>query len=81
MLGCGYNAKNTLVKNYLYLAEHAGAVVHADTTVTSVRPRTGGGYEVTTERSRAWLRKRKQTLETASDRPSPALREWPAPNP
>jgi len=25
MIGCRYNAKNTLVKNYLYLAERAGA--------------------------------------------------------
>ena len=25
MTGCRHNAKNTLVKNYLYLAEQAGA--------------------------------------------------------
>ena len=29
MTGCRHNAKNTLVKNYLYLAEQAGAEVHA----------------------------------------------------
>ena len=39
MTGCRHNAKNTLVKNYLYLAEQAGAVVHPLTTVTRVRPR------------------------------------------
>jgi cholesterol oxidase len=38
MTGCPIGAKNTMVKNYLYLAEHAGAVVHPDTTVTAVRP-------------------------------------------
>ena len=38
MTGCRIGAKNTMVKNYLYLAEHAGAVVHPDTTVTAVRP-------------------------------------------
>jgi cholesterol oxidase len=46
MTGCRHNAKNTLVKNYLYLAEEQGAVVHPLTTVTRVRPRAGGGYEV-----------------------------------
>ena len=41
MTGCRHNAKNTLVKNYLHLAEQAGAVVHPLTTVTRVRPRAG----------------------------------------
>ena len=35
MTGCRHNAKNTLVKNYLHLAEQAGAVVHPLTTVTA----------------------------------------------
>ncbi|WP_420880821.1 FAD-dependent oxidoreductase [Rhodococcus sp. (in: high G+C Gram-positive bacteria)] len=48
MTGCRVGAKNTLVKNYLYLAEHAGAVVHPLTTVEEVRPRSGGGYAVVT---------------------------------
>jgi cholesterol oxidase len=48
MTGCRHNAKNTLVKNYLYLAERAGAVVHPLTTARAVRPLAGGGYEVTT---------------------------------
>ncbi|HSV64538.1 MAG TPA: GMC family oxidoreductase [Mycobacteriales bacterium] len=38
MTGCRHNAKNTLVKNYLYLAERNGATVHPMTTVTAVRP-------------------------------------------
>jgi cholesterol oxidase len=46
MVGCRHNAKNTLVKNYLYLAEQNGAEVHPLTTVTRVVPRSGGGYEV-----------------------------------
>ena len=46
--GCPFNAKNTLPKNYLHLAEQAGAVVHALSEVTDVRPRDGGGYVVTT---------------------------------
>jgi cholesterol oxidase len=51
MTGCRHNAKNTLVKNYLHLAESAGAVVHPLTTVTRVEPRPGGGYTVTTRRT------------------------------
>jgi cholesterol oxidase len=48
MTGCRVGAKNTMVKNYLYLAEAAGAVVHPLTTVVAVRPRPGGGYDVDT---------------------------------
>jgi cholesterol oxidase len=48
MTGCRHNAKNSLVKNYLYLAEQSGAVVHPLTTVRSVRPLAGGGYQVDT---------------------------------
>jgi cholesterol oxidase len=51
MTGCRHNAKNTLVKNYLYLAEQAGAVVHPLTTATDVRPLPTGGYEVRTRRT------------------------------
>ncbi|WP_433825590.1 FAD-dependent oxidoreductase [Actinoplanes sp. CA-015351] len=50
MTGCRTNAKNTLVKNYLYLAEQAGAVVHELTTVRSVRPGKSG-YVVETRRT------------------------------
>ena len=58
MTGCRHNAKNTLVKNYLYLAEHNGAVVHPLTTVTSVRPREGGGYDVEARWTKAKLSRR-----------------------
>jgi cholesterol oxidase len=39
MSGCRHNAKNTLVKNYLYLAESLGARVMPLSTVTRIRPR------------------------------------------
>ena len=54
MTGCRHNAKNTLVKNYLFLAERAGAVVVENTTVTRVTP-IDGGYRVQTQYSGAWL--------------------------
>ncbi|WP_410641805.1 GMC oxidoreductase [Amycolatopsis sp. lyj-346] len=50
MTGCRVGAKNTTVKNYLYLAERAGAVVHPLTTAVSVRP-IDGGYAVGTRRT------------------------------
>lgn len=51
MTGCRHNAKNTLVKNYLALAEAAGAVIHPVTTVTGIDEREGGGYTVSTVRT------------------------------
>ncbi|GAA2502642.1 FAD-dependent oxidoreductase [Winogradskya humida] len=60
MTGCRVGAKNTLVKNYLYLAEAAGAVVHPLTTVTEVRPGPGEGYTVRT-RATGGLRRRDLT--------------------
>jgi cholesterol oxidase len=46
MLGCRVGAKNTLDRNYLYLAERLGAQVRAETTVEAVRPDGRGGYVV-----------------------------------
>jgi cholesterol oxidase len=43
MTGCRRGAKNTLLTNYLHLAERAGAVVMPLTTVRSLWPAPGGG--------------------------------------
>ncbi|MEV4600882.1 GMC family oxidoreductase [Amycolatopsis sp. NPDC049253] len=61
MTGCRVGAKNTTVKNYLYLAEQAGAEVHPLTTVVSVRP-VDGGYAVDTERTGRWVRRGRRTF-------------------
>ena len=53
MTGCRHNAKNTLVKNYLYLAEQRGVTVLPLTTVTRLAPRPGGGYDVHVRFTRA----------------------------
>ncbi|MEV7797857.1 GMC family oxidoreductase [Microbacterium foliorum] len=62
MVGCRVGAKNTLMKNYLPLAEKRGAVIEALRTVTEVRELAGGGFAVTTERSGAWLRRDRRTV-------------------
>jgi len=55
MTGCRHGAKNSLVKNYLWLAERSGAEIRPLTTVTAVRPaRSGGGFAVETVRTGRW---------------------------
>jgi cholesterol oxidase len=72
MVGCRFNAKNTLDKNYLYFAEKRGAKVFAETRVIDLRPlgppgeptdaRGRHGYELTIERSTAWWFKDRRTI-------------------
>jgi cholesterol oxidase len=66
MVGCPHGAKNTLVKNYLYLAEKRGVSVMAERTVLDVRPLGAGdgsdGYEVVSVRSGAWVRRERKVL-------------------
>ncbi|MEM9070076.1 MAG: GMC family oxidoreductase [Myxococcota bacterium] len=44
MTGCRVGAKNTLDRNYLYLAERLGATVRPETEVVHVTEREQGGY-------------------------------------
>ena len=62
MTGCRYNAKNTLPKNYLALAETAGARVYPMTTVTGIGEREGGGFTVDTIRTGSLGPRRVRTL-------------------
>jgi cholesterol oxidase len=62
MVGCRYNAKNTLVKNYLFFAEKWGAQVWAECEVRDIRPLSGSQpdgarYEVVYRSSTRWLNK------------------------
>ena len=62
MTGCRYGAKNTLVKNYLGLAESAGAQVHPMTTVTRFKQRPDGLWEVKTAHTGRLLRRKRRTF-------------------
>lgn len=62
MVGCRVGAKNTLVKNYLALAERLGVTIEPMRTVVRVAPRRGGGYAVTHEASGAWVRRARHTV-------------------
>jgi cholesterol oxidase len=63
MLGCRFGAKNTLDKNYLWLAEREGAEVFADTDAEWVRPIPGGGYAVSARTGTALLRSQRPVRE------------------
>ena len=54
MTGCRHNAKNTLPKNYLGLAEEAGAVVIPETTAIGLK-RSENHWVVETRKSGAWF--------------------------
>ncbi len=54
MVGCRHGAKNTLDKNYLFLAEQLGARILAETRATCIEPDGAGGYLVSVRRSTGW---------------------------
>ncbi len=71
LVGCRYNAKNTLDKNYLYFAEKRGAKVFSETRVVDVRPLNGkldgsDGYEVYTESSTSRFNKQRRSFRCRS---------------
>ncbi len=65
MTGCRYNAKNTLDKNYLHLAQQLGAEIIAEQEVTDIIPLDGesgaSGYEIIFKQSTT-LFKKKQSV-------------------
>lgn len=61
MTGCRHGAKNTLLKNYLGLAERAGATIVPMTTVDSLHEASDGTWDVVTRRTGAKVRKNHKT--------------------
>jgi cholesterol oxidase len=67
MVGCRYNASNSLVKNYLYFAEKRGAQVWAESEVRDVRPlpaeqKDGARYAVVYRSATRWLHKPQKSV-------------------
>lgn len=64
MTGCRYNAKNTLDKNYLYLAEKAGAEVLAEKKVIRILPlekqNSEKGYRIVLKDSTGFPKRKRQ---------------------
>lgn len=62
MTGCRNNSKNTLDKNYLYLAQHYGALIMAEKEVYNVTPigtKNGSdGYEIHIKSSTSFISKK-----------------------
>lgn len=61
MVGCQYNAKNTLDKNYLYFAEKYGAGIMDRSIVTKIEC-TNGRYTIHTKDSTSWFSKNQKTF-------------------
>jgi cholesterol oxidase len=69
MVGCRHNAKNTLVKNYLWFAEKLGVTILPERMAVDVRPLGAedgsDGYAVVSRRAGAWLTRRRPQELTA----------------
>jgi cholesterol oxidase len=65
MVGCRFDAKNTLDCNYLHFAERNGVEVRTETEVLAIEPlpgpdgerNGGGGYELTLRTTTGWWRR------------------------
>jgi len=68
LIGCPNNAKNTLVKNYLYFAERNGVQVRPESKVTRITPLGKGngedGYEITVKDLSNFFLPRSYTIKT-----------------
>jgi cholesterol oxidase len=67
MVGCRYNAKNTLPKNYLYFAEKNGAAIIPEVKARDIKPlpagqEDGAHFEVTFSSSTTFLFKPEQKV-------------------
>lgn len=63
MVGCRYNSKNTLDKNYLWFAEKWGAEVEPETKVVKVEYKDNL-YHIHTESSTSWFGRNKRVFKS-----------------
>jgi cholesterol oxidase len=67
MVGCRYNAKNSLDKNYLFFAEKNGAEVRPEANVTNIAPlygeqQDGARYAIDYEKTTAWFKSSRKEI-------------------
>jgi len=66
MLGCRNNAKNTLDKNYLHLAQHEGTEIQAESEVYDIKPLNGengsSGYKIRWKSSTSIFKKKGELI-------------------
>ncbi|MBN1464765.1 GMC family oxidoreductase [candidate division KSB1 bacterium] len=62
MVGCSQGGKNSLDRNYLYLAEKLGAKIVPETEAVDISPLPGGGYRIESKKSSGIIRSRKKSL-------------------
>ena len=60
MTGCPNNSKNTLDKNYLFLAQQLGVEILAENEVVDVMPIEGNKYEITYKKSTKYFARTKK---------------------
>ncbi|MGD0581647.1 MAG: GMC oxidoreductase [Bacteroidales bacterium] len=69
MTGCRHNAKNTLDRNYLWLAAKKGAEILPEHIVRSIRPSGAAdgsdGYEISFKRKTSFLFSRRKTVRSS----------------
>lgn len=63
MIGCRHDAKNTLDRNYLFLAQKIGVQLFPETTANLIREAPQGGWLVDTYRTTSFLRGHKRTFQ------------------
>lgn len=62
MIGCRHEAKNSLDKNYLYLAESNGADVFPNRLVTDLLELPSGGFRLSAENPSKWIKPQELTV-------------------
>jgi len=62
MVGCRYNSKNSLDKNYLFLAEKLGVTIIPETQVVDVIQNNDGNYSLKTKRTTGILSRENKYL-------------------
>jgi cholesterol oxidase len=67
MIGCRNNAKNTLMKNYLYFAEKWGGQIQAEAEVVDIQPLAGdqpdgSRYEIVCQKTTSVLNKSRRSV-------------------